>query len=332
MNYFNIIGGLLIVLCIPFIVYLYVKYDKEYKPNFNEKYFCELPGDFTPAEMVVLLNKGQPNYFCITSILLDLVRKKQLFLLRHTEKGEDVGTPNYCFALNKAAPFANLKKHEAYVLNWFTGIIGNGERVYFNEIADCAKYRKNRLFRKDYYLWTRIILQEAGENNFYERSSTTASTVGLSAGFGYLLLGFVSGLASWVHPAVAILLFFSGIVVITFASRLTKFTVLGLEQHNKWKAFLNYLRDFSRIDIAAIPKITTWEHFLVYVIPFNWDLPVKVIEQLAAILPSDDLRDEGLTYMRDFNDVNEFSRSLNEIISFLNKSIREAMRYDKTPD
>ena len=50
---------ILILLWFPVIIYIYKKYDKELKHNFEGKYYRELPGEYTPAEMSVLMSFGQ---------------------------------------------------------------------------------------------------------------------------------------------------------------------------------------------------------------------------------------------------------------------------------
>jgi len=50
-----------------------------------------------------------------------------------------------------------------------------------------------------------------------------------------------------------------------------------------WKAFRRFVEDFSALDMAEIPSLVIWEHYLVYATVLG--IADKVIEQLAVLYP-----------------------------------------------
>ena len=63
-------------------IYLYKNMIKRFKHSFEGKYYRELPGEYTPAEMSVLMSFGIVNTRDVMATLMDLTRKKQLIILK----------------------------------------------------------------------------------------------------------------------------------------------------------------------------------------------------------------------------------------------------------
>ena len=107
-----------ILIWFPIIIYIYRKYDKELKHNFEGKYYRELPGEYTPAEMSVLMSFGRVNTRDVMATLMDLARKKQLIISQSkiSKKGffNSKEINQYIITLNEKAPSITLKKHEDF--------------------------------------------------------------------------------------------------------------------------------------------------------------------------------------------------------------------------
>jgi hypothetical protein len=144
----TVLSILLIILWFPVIFHIYRKYDKELSHSFQGKYYRELPGEYTPAEMSVLMSFGTVSTRDIMATLMDLIRKKQLMLTSSKAYkkglfgGKDIVT--YVILLNEKAPTIELKRHEQYLIDWFIHKIGNGISVTLDEIKDYdVKTRKS---------------------------------------------------------------------------------------------------------------------------------------------------------------------------------------------
>lgn len=280
------------------IIYIYLKYDRELRHSFEAKYFRELPGEYTPAEMSVLLSMGTAKPRDITATLMDLTRKQQIILEVETLRKKGLfGTKenkSYSFTLNEKAPDMPLKAHEQYLLDWFIGKIGNGSSVNLDDIYNYVRRKSNALeYRNDYTRWLNLVKEEASQNDFLDTTSRKGKLLGILAGIAYFLLGIAIFLFMLTPAALALAL--QGILLIAFAARIKRRTAYGNEQQAMWQAFKNFLKDFSSLDKAQLPSIVIWEHYLVYAISLG--IAKEVIRQLPLVFSENDLADTRLTFM-----------------------------------
>ena len=64
-----------LIILISITLIIYFKYDREYKPTFNEKYLRDIPNDYDIIAVSYLMDK-KVNKHCISAILIDLIRRK----------------------------------------------------------------------------------------------------------------------------------------------------------------------------------------------------------------------------------------------------------------
>lgn len=292
------IAILLILSWFIVITYLYRKYDKELKHGFEGKYYRELPGEYTPAEMSVLMSFGMVNTRDIMATLMDLTRKKQLAITpRKLLKKGILGNKEitqYEISLIEKTATITLKKHEKFLISWFIVKIGNGNCVSLDEIKDYVKGKKKALeFKSDYDKWVKLVQEEATEYDFFDKTSSKVRVLGVLAGFTYLIMGIV--IAAFMFTPIAIAIIIQGLILMIYSIVIKRRTAYGNEQHAMWQAFKNYLKDFSRLDKAEIPAIVLWEHYLVYAISLN--VAKEVIKQLPLVFKDEDLNNNQLTYM-----------------------------------
>ena len=280
------------------IIHIYIKYDKELKSSFEGKYYRELPGEYSPAEMSVLLSFGYTQSRDIMATLMDLIRKKQLTLTSNKifKKGLFGGKEitEYVISLRPDAPQIELKKHETHLIDWFIGKIGSGTAVNLDEIKDYVGNRGQALqFKSDYDQWGKLVKEEADKNKFFDKTSKKGRLIGILSGIAYIGTGIL--IAAQLYTPVAILLSVQGLILLIFSARIKRCTAYGNEQRVMWSAFKNFLKDFSRLDKAVIPSIVLWEHYLVYAISLG--IAKEVIKQLPLVFNDNDLNDNRLTYM-----------------------------------
>ena len=294
----NPLAILLILLWFPIIVYIYRKYDKEPKTNFEGKYYRELPGEYTPAEMSVLMSFGKVNTRDVMATLMDLTRKKQLIISQSkiSKKGffNSKEIDKYVITLNEKAPSITLKKHESFLIKWFIGKIGNGDYVALDEIKDYVKKKSDALkFKADYDNWCALACEESARNNFFDEIKKKGILVGILSGFAYLLIG--GAIAFLMYTTIAVVAIIQGVILVIFSTLIKRRTAYGNEQYVMWNAFKNFLKDFSRLDKAEIPSIILWEHYLVYAVSLG--VAKEVIKQLPIVFADEDLNNNQLTYM-----------------------------------
>jgi uncharacterized membrane protein len=287
-----------ILIWFPIIIYIYKKYDKELKTNFEGKYYRELPGEYTPAEMSILMSFGRVNTRDVMATLMDLSRKRQLIISQSkiSKKGffNSKEIDKYVITLNQKAPSIILKKHESFLIKWFIGKIGNGDSVALDEIKEYVKKKSDALkFKADYDKWTALACEEASKNNFFDETKKKGILVGILSGFAYILVG--CAVAFLMYTLIAALAIIQGVILVIFSAFIKRRTAYGNEQFVMWNAFKNFLKDFSRLDKAEIPSIILWEHYLVYAVSLG--VAKEVIKQLPIVFTDEDLNNNQLTYM-----------------------------------
>ena len=72
------------------------------------------------------------------------------------------------------------------------------------------------------------------------------------------------------------------LIVNVYYFKVEKMTKNGIEEYTKWKAFENFLLDFSKLKDYPLPSIVIWEHYLVYATTFG--IAEKVLKNLTLKL------------------------------------------------
>ncbi len=309
------------------IIHLYIKYDKELRPTFSGEFYRELPGEYTPAEMSYLLSMGRVETRDITATLMDLVRKGQLLLTAETYTKSGIfrtrTVEDYCLTINPQAPYIPLKRHEAFLISWFIGTIGDGNRVMLDEITDYAKTSSGaRRFSSDYDAWRSKAIEEGKKNNFFDEHSNRGKVIGILSSIGYFGLGFL--LSSIAGSGFGIALIIQGVIMLIFSVRLNRRTAYGNEQNAMWLAFKKFLKEFSNMHKAEIPSIVIWEHYLVYAISLG--VAKEVIKQLPLVFTDADLQNTNLTYMYGYrySNLGSFADTFDKTLSTVDSAINRA--------
>jgi uncharacterized membrane protein len=324
----NGLSAVLIPLWFVIIIFIYIKYDKEFKHGFEAKYYRELPGEYTPAEMSSLMSMGHVGTRDITATLMDLVRKEQLLLTtnKYVKKGifRNKEEEDYIVSLNPNAPTVNLKEHEAFLIGWFIRGLGDGNSLVLDNISSLTQTTSGaRRFKRDYDQWCSLAKGEAEKNGFFDKTCRTGIWIGVLAALAYLGLGFL--VLAALQAGLGAVLILQSIILLIFSARLSRRTAYGSEQNAMWIAFRNFLKDFSHLDKAEMPAIILWEHYLVYAISLG--VAKEVIRQLPLVFTDADLQDTRLTYMHGYSFANfeMFTRSFDTTVSAVENSISQAM-------
>lgn len=324
----SIVSIILLLAWIPLIIRLYLKYDREFKSSFNAKYYRELPGEYTPAEMSVLMNMGSVNKRDVTATLMDLVRKGYLILKNETYIKDgffrDKEVEDYSLTLNPEAPETGLLSHESCLINWFVKKIGDGSRVFLDQISGHVRTEADaRRFTRNYQNWCGMVRDEADKHKFFDASSQKGKTTAILAGIAYIVLGFIlTGAAQGGAGFLPIIL---GFIMLIFGARLNRRSAYGNGQYTMWKAFRNFLKDFSRMDKAEMPSIILWEHYLVYAVSLG--VAKEVIKQLPLVYTDADLQNTRLTYMYGSNlrSLSSLTHTLDRTVNTVDHAISRAM-------
>lgn len=252
--------GYLIFLIVMWI-YIYVKFDKEYKADFKNKYNREFIDDYNVEVIDYLFNKNiTPN--AMSASIMNLVYKKNISV---EEMSSDKKKKEYTFKLlNKE----NLSKSEEYLIEFLFDTVGNGSVFTTKKLKDYAKSTSSySTFTSKYSTWKNNVIQEGQQQNFYE-SNTKIKFIGLIiALIGGLI--FVTNILCNTDILIAYALIIPIVIFAIYIMTFNRRTKSGNEDYAKWKAFKNFLNDFGTFDIKELPEITLWERYMVYATIFG---------------------------------------------------------------
>lgn len=249
----NSFGGILLFILIgggiSFLIYLKCKYGSDPAPDFDGKYYRELPGDYSPAVMSILYY-GNVSNRDITATLMNLIRKKYLKLetLKIQKKklfGKREETDYVVYKVK--SPDNSLLTHEEFLMDWLLNDLGDGNSIAFSSIKEVTSQTGAAIeFRNKYNIWCTLVKEDAEAYNFFEYSG-----------------------------------------VLNFRHR----SIYGSNQFARWKAFKNFLQDFSNLKDAEPPSLVLWEHFLVYAISLG--VAQRVLQQLIIVINEGEMYQYG---------------------------------------
>lgn len=252
--------GIYIIFLLGVTLFIYFKYDKEYKSSFKGEYYREFIEDYPVEEIEYLLNKNVTSNSFSASIL-NLIYKKNIKVEKLEGKKED-----YKFIKNNEK---NLSNNESKIMNLLFDKIGNGEEVKLSDVKresnNVSSDGKNPIY-DIFNEWKNSVTKDAVNQKFYldyQKIKVTFTLLGL-LGIGLFFLSKWIFLMPIAYVSLVLSILFI-IYVLTFKKR----TVKGNDDYNKWIGFKKFLNDFGRFDEKELPEIILWEKYLVYASAFG---------------------------------------------------------------
>ncbi len=250
--------GFYILLVIGF-VYVYLKYDKELKSDFNHKYNRDFIDDYN-VEVVDYLMNHNVTENALSASVMNLIYKKNIKAEAIPDKKD-----SYTFTLLNRD---NLNDAENSLVDFLFTTVGNGNT--FTTMA-LKKYASNattcRDFMSSYTNWKNKVIIDGKSQNFFEKKRNYVWIPFVLLIYSIILLTFIS--SNNIEMFFGILTIFFAIIFMIYAIACTKKTKKGIEHYAKWKAFKNFLNDFGNFSIKELPEIALWERYLVYATVFG---------------------------------------------------------------
>lgn len=247
------LGSVYLVLLVLLFVYIYIKYDKELKTNFDMEYNREFINDYDVTNIEYLFDKKITEKAFSTSIL-NLIYKKNI-------KIEQIDKKDYKLIKVNTD---NVSESEEYLMKMIFDNIGNKEYVLLSQIKKYAKeiHGTTSEFLTSFTTWQNKVTSESIKNNFYE-SNTKIKVLGvLFSLVGYLVFYVMVRFNGF--NLFSIIIFICALVFMIYVLIFNKRTKRGAEDYQKWKAFKRFLEDFGRFDEKELPEIVLWKRYLVY--------------------------------------------------------------------
>ena len=272
----EILLGIWLIGLIAIVYNFYNKNDKEYRSEFDGKYFRDFPEEYTPSTVSYLMNKSINN-LSFNAGILDLIRKKAITIEEVTidKKGlfKNKQQKDYKLSRNMNFNLDTLSTSEKKLFNLLIGTVGNGDYVILGDMKEFSKdYDNAKRLISGYDSWRYACESEAETEEFYENTKKEKTNCILYS-LIFIPITFLALLCGSNMGRVLLIDLF-GILAIIYFSSATKRTKKGNEQYHKWKGLKNFLADFGRLDEKDLPEIKLWERYLVYATMFG--LAVKV--------------------------------------------------------
>lgn len=267
----EILLGIWLIGLIVIVYKFYNKNDKEYRSEFNGKYFRDFPEEYTPSTVSYLMNKSINN-LSFNAGILDLIRKKAITIEEVTidKKGlfKNKQQKDYKLSRNMNFNLDTLSTSEKKLFNLLIGTVGNGDYVILGDMKEFSKdYNNAKRLISGYDSWRYACKLEAETEEFYENTKKEKTNCILYS-LIFIPITFLALLCGSNMGRVLLMDLF-GILAIIYFSSATKRTKKGNEQYHKWKGLKNFLADFGRLDEKDLPEIKLWERYLVYATMFG---------------------------------------------------------------
>ncbi len=283
--FWAVIGFGVPLIALVLVAWLYLKYGREPKTQFEAQYLRDLPQPEQPPAMVAsILRMGTIGRNDLTATLLDLVNRKVIDLERVTvEKKKLFGkgeATSYRLTLHDER-VDELLVYERDLVQFLFHQIAGGSTLVLSELKELAKKKKSA-FASGYADWIKKAKKEAERRKFLDAKATRLAALGSAVSFAAIAAaGAAAVFAGW-------WLFFLGIpvgVVLIFVARAIKRrSQEAAELHAQYEALERYLKDFGRLEEKPPDAVVLWEHFLVYAVVFG--IADQVVKAMAVKVPA----------------------------------------------
>ncbi len=315
---------------------LWRRFGRKHQVSFDGDYYRDLPASYSPAELSVLWNFKKMKAQDITATILDLARRKFLFLEEDTVQVRKLlGTKEvatYILSFLPAPEPAALRKpeeailapHEKELIEFLKDDIGGGKGyIYLTDIENYAK-RYGESFYAFWQEWTSGLIAQGEEYNFFDDNGKMPLLT-LLGGLGLFVLGFI------LAPKIGIIgysLIIAGAIIMLIPRLFNRRSLSGQEDYTRWQAFKKFLEHFSEMQRHEIPSLIIWEHYLVFAVTLG--VAKEVIKQLELVFPNMQDGDYQFGYgwlmYGNYNALNTLSNSFDGIGSSLERSLQTAQK------
>ncbi len=244
-------------------IFIYIKFDKEYKSDFNSKYYREFTGNYNVEVIDYLMNKNiTPN--AMSASIMNLIYKKNIEV-EEISKENNGKKKKYRFHLKNNE---KVNDTEQVLLDFLFEKVGKNNTFTTTDLEKYAKSSKTcDKFGKYYSEWKNCVVKDAEREKFYETNG-----IPIVSGILLLLVTILIFLVVVYYHVDFILSYFilpMSIFFLFYTILIKKRTKKGNEDYLRWKAFKNFLNDFGNFKVKELPEITLWEKYLVYATVFG---------------------------------------------------------------
>lgn len=258
----NILCIVYIIIILIWWIYVYFRYDREYKSSFNLKYNREFIENYNVEVVDYLMNQViTPN--AMSASILNLIYKKNIQVNELPTK--NTKEKNYEFVLVNRDQTTDT---EDVLLDFLFETVGKENKFTTEELKKYAAGPKTYMnFQKSFSNWQNCVRKDGEKQNFFEKNGLPIVSSIFLLLIAFFIIFFISYLK--VDTFLALIVMALSIVFLIYSLLIRKRTKKGNEDYVRWKAFKNFLEDFGRFDIKELPEVALWEKYLVYATVFG---------------------------------------------------------------
>lgn len=309
------------------------RFAKPYDTHFKGDYYRELPEDYSPGELGVLIRKGKPIPLDFTATVIDLaqrgyVRLDEFFPEKRFGDFFRRKKSDKSFMATKMEKTENLRPHEKSLLDFlFNEVSLDNKQVSFDEIERFAK-KNPTSFKGFWSMWIEYLKNTSLKHKFFDDSNTRGILTGVLAGSLFFILGIMLIIFSSIKATGSVMIL-SGVIVFISSVTIYRRSPKGEEDYVKWMAFKKFLLHFSEMERHELPSLIIWEHYMVYAITLG--VAKEVMKQLQVVYPDMTEGNRSFGYgwyyygMASSNSMSSLGNSFDSLTSSISNSITTAL-------
>lgn len=278
-------------------------YKRRHTPQFDDKYFRDVPTDDHPAVLGALLNDGEPTDDDMSAALVRLTDIGALKLEKVAVESRGVFGRKKSeddYALTRAGNTRDVAASKSAIaidrstLKFFDKVLSkckgreNGT-LYFSDFEKVAK-DKPEAYNDAYENWKTDVKAQAEQRGFFvdKNSNGQGLVVGAMAldilvAAALLFMTIAEVLPVGWGLGVVLLLAVSAVLGFVILRRMDNLSEEAVEVIAKLKALKRWLKDFTRLEEAVPQDVILWNRLLVMAVSLG--VAEEVIEQLKVAAP-----------------------------------------------
>ena len=290
------------------MVVLFARYKREHRPQFDDKYFRDVPSDDHPAVLGALYHDGNVDDDCLTASLMRLTDEgyAKLELITYREKGlfgMEKTEQDYCLTPlawpSSPSGGSNNKERIDYdtmryifqqLVPLASRINKNRDSLFFDSLESVAR-KYPETYESYLKHWREAVSQACSQRGFFVDEGKSYGPLLVILG----VLNFILGVGAFFVTAIFELPWFliigtsalgalSGIVLcIVGATQFDSLSREAIELKAQLKALRNWLKEFTRLDEAIPQDVVLWNRLLVMSVVLG--VSEEVIQQLRMAAP-----------------------------------------------
>lgn len=278
-NFWNtsfIILGLLSLVSPIVAIFVYLRFGREPKVDYDGIYEREPPTDDPPAVVNALvdnsMNIGTPNMNGFEATILDLINRKVFEL--ETRRDANTDLTELFLKLNREKA-SNLTNHENTVFDIMEMFSDSHDIVNLSSLnSDLSDESNAQIFMEEYNEWQQDVIYEYLDSDQLDSYfNNKGSKIMKILGVGGIILGiiiFILGILTNLHNGIfaigggIALAIFSLIVIFLPNDIFGHWTKKGRVFYLKWTNFKKFLKDNSLINEHPPESIVVWKQYLIY--------------------------------------------------------------------